>query len=59
METKYHTLQERRSIALRWWATELTPEQRVEYTSLHHGDERHPHTLTGREIEDIYQTAIS
>ena len=46
------------SEALKWWAL-LTDEERLIYCETHHGDERHPHTLTGREIEDIHQIAIS
>ena len=47
-----------RSEALQWWAA-LPPEDRVIYTEAHHGEERHPMTLTGSEILDIYRTAIS
>lgn len=41
-----------RSEALKWWAL-LTDEERLIYCQSHFGDERHPKTLTGREIEKI------
>lgn len=47
-----------RSEALKWWAI-ITPEERVIYCDAHHGSERHPSTLTGREIELIYKTSKS
>lgn len=45
-----------RSEALQWWAI-CTPEDRVIYCEEHYGIERHPTTLTGREIERIYVNA--
>ena len=47
-----------RAEGLRWWKS-LTDEERVIYSEAHHGVERHPATLTGREIQEIHETAIS
>lgn len=45
-----------RSEALQWWAI-CTPEDRITYCEAHYGENRHPATLTGREIENIYVTS--
>ena len=45
-----------RSEALQWWAT-LAPEDRIIYCETHHGEERHPATLTGKEIQKIFEIA--
>ena len=47
-----------RSNALRWWNS-LDVEDRVIYSEAHHGVERHPATLTGREIEEIHKISLS
>lgn len=43
-----------RAEALKWWNKTLSAEDRVMYCEAHYGIERHPATLTGREIEKIY-----
>ena len=52
-EIDYPTAREMRVIALQWWAL-LHPEDRVIYCEAHHGVERHPSSLTGREIQSMY-----
>ena len=46
-----------RSEALQWWAL-CTPEDRVAYCEAHVGNERHPATLKGSEIEQIYVNSL-
>jgi hypothetical protein len=48
----------RRSNALKWWAT-LTQVEREQYCAAHHDHERHCNTLTGKEIQSIYEITIS